>query len=164
MLSRNGTTHPYVRCVTETVTPFGVSVKRVESGVRKYTRPHFDERVELKFYANTKCSVHVLHNRLGLDGITIVRVSQKLGDGAPRWHTIIDCWNRPAGRVRIAARTAALPPSRVAASAEVTVVADTFCHLYVLAAARRRICGATCARCACRSRSACPRTRAPTSP
>ena len=38
-ISRSGTTHPYVRCVTETVTPFGVSVKRVESGVRKYTPP-----------------------------------------------------------------------------------------------------------------------------
>ena len=58
-----------------------------------------------------------------------------MGDGAPRWHTILDGRNRPAGRVRLAARTSALPPSRVAASAEVTVVADTFCHLYVLAAA-----------------------------
>ena len=63
VLSRNGTTHPYVRCVTETVTPFGVSVKRVESGVRKYTkRPHFDERFELKVYATTTCCVHVLHH------------------------------------------------------------------------------------------------------
>ena len=62
------------------------------------------------------------------------RVELRLGDGAPRWHTILDGRNRPAGRVRLAARTAALPPSRVAASAEVTVVADTFCHLYVLAA------------------------------
>ena len=136
VLSRNGTTHPYVRCVTETVTPFGVSVKRVESGVRKYTkRPHFDERFELKVYANTTCCVHVLHHRRGLDGIDIGRVELRLGDGAPRWHTILDGRNRPAGRVRLAARTAALPPSRVAASAEVTVVADTFCHLYVLAAA-----------------------------
>ncbi len=136
VISRNGTTHPYVRCVTETVTPFGVSVKRVESAVRKYTkRPHFDERFELKVYANTTCCVHVLHHRRGLDGIDIGRVELRLGDGAPRWHTILDGRNRPAGRVRLAARTAALPPSRVAASAEVTVVADTFCHLYVLAAA-----------------------------
>ena len=122
--------------MTETVTPFGVSVKRVESAVRKYTkRPHFDERFELKVYATTTCCVHVLHHRRGLDGIDIGRVSLKLGDGAPRWHTILDGRNRPAGRVRLAARTSALPPSRVAASAEVTVVADTFCHLYVLAAA-----------------------------
>ena len=77
----------------------------------------------------------MLHHRRGLDGIDIGRVSLKLGDGAPRWHTILDGRHRPAGRVRLAARTSALPPSRVAASAEVTVVADTFCHLYVLAAA-----------------------------
>lgn len=107
------------------------------SPVMKFTRaPEYNVEFQVKIYKNTEeCVVSVLHYRRGLDGKPMGRLELSLLDpnvARRRWHKIVDDRGRPAGQIRLSAKTEDLPHNFVARNAEVTIIADTFCHFYTL--------------------------------
>lgn len=129
---------PYVEVVVVSKTVFGQSVKTCQTNVRKHTtRPVFDETFVVKAYQNTDtATVNVLHWRRGLAGVKLgscdIAVKAPENSGVAKWHSVFSDAGKKVGEVRIFCEFKALEKSSIAPTAELTVIADTFCHLYVL--------------------------------
>lgn len=132
-----GATHPYVQAVVKTQTSFGVSYKQAGTSVRKFTRaPEYNEAFSVKIYKNTEeAEISLMHYRRGLSGQFMGRVSVNLMDknsARRKWHKLLNDKDQPVGQIRLSAATEDLPPESIAKNAEVSIVADTFCHFYAL--------------------------------
>lgn len=129
---------PYVEVTVVSKTVFGQSVKTCNTKVRKHTTtPFFGERFVVKAYQTTEyASIAALHWRRGLAGILIGQTEIKVKaeeNASPRWHAIhAEKSGKCVGEILVQCNYEALDRVSVAKNAELTVIADTFCHLYLL--------------------------------
>ncbi|KAH8099036.1 phosphorelay sensor kinase [Aureococcus anophagefferens] len=127
---------PYVEAVVISKTVFGQSVKTCATKVRKFTcDPEYKETFTLKAYQNTETAlVSAIHWRRGLAGkkLGTAEIAVKEKYKRPMWHKLLNDAGKKVGDVKVKCEFNALERSGIASTAELTVVADSFCHLYFL--------------------------------
>lgn len=132
--------NPLIEIVVISKTVFGQSVKTCQTKVRKFTtEPEYNEKFTLKAYQNTEMAlVSAIHWRKGQEGKKLgtaeVAVKEKY-EGRHRrgkWHKLLNENGKKMGDVKVHVEFNALERSGIANTAELTVIADSFCHLYFL--------------------------------
>ena len=126
----------YVEVVVVSKTVFGHSVKSCRTKVRKFSRsPVFNETFKLKVYQNTEhATISAIHWRRGLAGQVMGSTEVKVKEDSnhrPKWHSLSHD-KKKCGDVRLSCQFNSLAKDRIASTAELTVIADSFCHLYLL--------------------------------
>ena len=116
---------------------FAPSVTTCRTRVRRFsTDPLYDETFSLKAYHQTRTALVTVYNwargvagrRLGQVGAAV----QEPRNRRPRWHRLRDARGWRVGDERLRVACDPLAEAEVSRTAEVTVVADGFCHLYEL--------------------------------
>ncbi|KAJ8606907.1 hypothetical protein CTAYLR_008926 [Chrysophaeum taylorii] len=124
-------THNYVLITVESKTVFGQSVKKCHTKLRKHTTyPYYDEMFRIKAFSNSEIKVTAMRWRRGLDGIELG--SCWIPVDCDAWFTLFRDDGKRAGDVHVKSQFSSLDRSSIAKNAELTVIADSFCHLYLL--------------------------------
>lgn len=132
-----GGCNPYVQITVVSHTVYGESVKKCRTGVRKFTRfPRWQETFDMKVYHNTNTVNATLYHWVKGQppetvGTVEIPIDKKSTEARIRPYPLKRDDKR-IGILKMSVKFSPIEKARVPKNAEVSVFADSYCHLYSL--------------------------------